>query len=168
MVSEIDLTQAARDIQDQLRFIPNMFPFGKAFSLPPYINLPQIYGIFHKKLVQIFKLKPSILKESEEAIDTIIKNEMFETPTSVIGIHVRSDKEYVHHLKNFGLNPIGPAYYEKAILYFRKKYANPLFVIVSDSESVAKKTVLRHNKQKGEKFLFFKSLSFFSKLNSHK
>lgn len=75
---------------------------------------------------------------------------MLETPTSVIGIHVRSNKEYVNHLKNFGLKPIGPAYYEKAILHFRKKYANPLFIIVSDSETVAKKNVLHYNEQKGD------------------
>ena len=54
-----------------------------------------------------------------------------------IGIHVRLT-DYHHHLGVlYNATILKPRFYEKAIDYFKAKYENPLFIVVSDDEGEA-------------------------------
>ena len=54
-----------------------------------------------------------------------------------IGIHARLT-DYHHHLEAlYKAVPMKPRFYEKAIDYFKAKYENPLFIVVSDDEGEA-------------------------------
>ena len=54
-----------------------------------------------------------------------------------IGIHARLT-DYHHHLEAlYNAVPMKPRFYEKAIDYFKAKYENPLFIVVSDDQGEA-------------------------------
>ena len=71
----------------------------------------------------------------------MINKNLKERPPAIIGIHLRTNREYVGHLELFGIKPIGLKYYAKAIKFFEEKYYNPLFIVVSDSEVAAQKLI---------------------------
>ena len=142
-VIDIGVNVSADDfIQTTLNLASKTNQFGKSFILPPYLNLPKLYWKYYDELKKMFQLDPTILRKAEGKINSIITKEFKEAPSSaIIGIHVRSNREYVGHLELFGIKPIGWKYYAKAIKFFLEKYANPIFIVVSDSEVAAEKLI---------------------------
>ena len=118
---------------------------GNAILLPPYLNLPKVYWKYYDDLKNIFKLRVGILERSQKKINAVIKKKATEnsSPSVIIGIHVRSNRQYINHLKLYGTKPMGIRYYKKAINHFKNIYYNPLFLVVGDSKNASLKNVVQ-------------------------
>jgi galactoside 2-L-fucosyltransferase 1/2 len=64
------------------------------------------------------------------------------TYSKLIGIHVRSP-QYKKHLKSFkkSVKMAGGTYFKNAMNYFREKFSNPLFMVVSDDMEWCRRTI---------------------------
>ena len=145
-------------MKEFIQSLGNKQPIGDAISFQPYLNSPKLYYKYAKDLNVIFQLKEDILKKSRLIIDKSIQQST-NPPSVIIGIHVRSNQDYIKHLKTFQMKPIGTTYYTNAIAYFNQLYDNPLYLIVSDSKEAAMKLILKPNEKKSECCLdnYFKS-----------
>ena len=148
--ADFEVTDDVLSMKQQFEYLSNSYPVGMTFNLPSYINIPKLYLDYYDDLRKMFKLHPKILKLSDEIIKlAIVEHSVKSPPSAIIGIHVRYNEEYKYHLNILGMKPIGAEYYKRAIAYFREKYDNPLFLVVSDSRKEAEKFVLQPNKHSG-------------------
>ena len=67
-------------------------------------------------------------------------------PDALIGIHGRYT-DYRFHLILRGAKMAGKKFYEKSIQYFKDKYKNPLFLVVSDDPYMAQALIFNDKKK---------------------
>lgn len=87
---------------------------------------------------------------AQKIIDEIVKmksSSILDSPSVLIGIHVRSNGAFRMHLKTLNATPMGLKYYEKAISALRQIYPSPVFLVVSDSKDSAMNKVIRPQKK---------------------
>jgi len=120
---------------------------GYALDLGVYINYPVIYqnylGILRG---EIFQIKKEYQDQAIEIINDIKKTKTIDEELNVkhfnlIGVHARYT-DYKYHLKQRGGQYLKPTFFIKAMNYFRQKYENPLFLLVSDEVPKAKKIII--------------------------
>ena len=148
--SAINHNDTENDIQEKLTHLGENYPYGNAIVLPPYLNIPKVYWHYHNDLEEIFQLNSTILKKSETKIISAVNSSSILKPSSIIGIHVRSSREYASHLDMYGIKPIGSKYFEKAVNYFRKMYNEPFFIVIGDSKVASINSVIKHMQSRKE------------------
>ena len=63
-----------------------------------------------------------------------------------VGVHIRR-RDYGQHLRyHYGTGYVHPKYFSRTMKYFRDKYQNVVFVVVSDDMEWAIKNIDNHNK----------------------
>ena len=139
-------TEAVESLSGKLKTLSGKFPSGHYFALSPYLNLPHLYLTNIQDIRSMLQIDSEIMKESKDILQKTL-DEITWKPDAVIGIHVRSSREYLNHLKLLGLQGTGNGYYKKAITYFRHFYEKPIFVVVGDSREGAIKRVVDPNRK---------------------
>ena len=119
----------------RMQVMANKFSRGHTFHVQHYLNIPLVYLQFYDELKNtIFKIQKRYLKTAQDIIDE--KKSKNKKYSAVIGIHVRLT-DYPGHLKLYNGRSLNAKFYQKAIDYFKKKYENPLFLVVSDNNEQA-------------------------------
>ena len=114
----------------RMQVMAKKFSRGHTFNVHNYLNIPLVYLQFYDELKNtIFKIRKRYLEMAQGIINEKSKNEKY---SAVIGIHVRLT-DYQDHLKEYNGRSLNAKFYQKAIEYFKKKYENPLFLVVSDN-----------------------------------
>jgi len=122
---------------------------GHALDLGCYINYPIIYQNHLKILMEeIFQIKSEFQEKAIGIINDVINKQKSidneshnEFEPNLIGVHARYT-DYRYHLRQRGGQYLKPNFFIKAMNYFRQKYENPLFLVVSDEVPKAKKIII--------------------------
>ena len=84
------------------------------------------------------------MKKSKHIVDNLLKDLVFCNRNNVklIGIHIRSNKEYKNHMKVYNRNVVGVQYYQNAVSYILQKiHGKTVYLVVSDSQRDADKVI---------------------------
>ena len=131
----------------RMQVMAKKFSRGHTFYVQHYLNIPLVYLQFYDELKNtIFKIRKHYLETAQGIINEKKKSKNDEKYSAVIGIHVRLT-DYPGHLKLYNGRSVNAKFYQKAIEYFKKKYENPLFLVVSDNNEEASElgTYLKKN-----------------------
>ncbi|KAL3871025.1 hypothetical protein ACJMK2_039049 [Sinanodonta woodiana] len=83
-----------------------------------------------------FKFSPNIQEPADKFVESFrLKNK------TIVGVHVRRGDMTTQYYQTMGYATATPSYLHKSMTYFREKYSNIFFIIVSDDISWCKENI---------------------------
>ena len=108
---------------------------------PTQISSPMWNLLLSKKneLLGEFRWLSFIKDQVHEYIDRITGNRTYST---LVGVHVRMTDYHAHMDRKYGPSKIpGVNYFNKSMSYYRQKYTNPLFLVISNDMTWCQNTL---------------------------
>ena len=108
----------------------NLFQISAGY--PDYIPAP-LWNVLHarrEELLGEFRWRSVLKDEVTKYIDQLTVNHNY---SILVGVHVRMTDYHAHMNNMYGPSRIpGANYFNKSMSYYRQKYVNPLFLVVSN------------------------------------
>ncbi|XP_067652747.1 galactoside alpha-(1,2)-fucosyltransferase 2-like [Haliotis asinina] len=103
---------------------------GSDVRLVGYFQSWKYFQFVEKEIRQNFRWKENIFKQANDLLRNLVK---YEQDAIRIGVHVRrGDMVHSAHMVNYGYIAANKDYLDKALTYFRSKFKNASFIVVSD------------------------------------
>ena len=104
------------------------FPAGWPANIPSWFWTTMLQR--RSELLSEFQWRPELKKDVHEYMERITANHVYST---LIGFHVRMQDYYSHlTLYNKNVQLPGTKYFNQSMNYYKNKYGNPLFLVVSN------------------------------------
>ncbi|XP_071092254.1 galactoside alpha-(1,2)-fucosyltransferase 2-like isoform X1 [Haliotis cracherodii] len=103
---------------------------GNDVRLDGYFQSWKYFQFVEKELRHIFKWKESTFRQANDVFRNLVQ---YKQDSIYIGVHVRrGDMVDSAHMVNYGYISADKGYLDKALTYYRSKFKNVSFIVVSD------------------------------------